>query len=78
MSSATHTPMIVPRPQPLPQRHRRRKTAGSAARVAAGLAVDSLGYRWLDGMVDAVAEGGPFCSACFSGEYSAPLVDLEG
>ena len=32
----------------------------------------------LDGMVDRVAEGGPFCAVCFSGEYSAPLVDLEG
>ena len=50
----------------------------SVDEIAAVLGVDSLGYLSLDGMVDAVAEGGPFCSACFSGEYSAPLVDLEG
>lgn len=45
--------------------------------IADDLKVDSLGYLSLDGMLEAVAEGGPFCSACFSGEYSAPLVDLE-
>lgn len=41
------------------------------------LNVDSLGYLSLDGMNSAVAEYGPFCDACFSGNYSAPLVDLE-
>ena len=45
--------------------------------IAAELGVDSLGYLSLDGMVAAVEEHGPFCAACFSGEYSAPLVDLE-
>jgi amidophosphoribosyltransferase len=40
------------------------------------LEVDSLGYLSLEGMVDAVS-GGPYCTACFSGEYSAPLVDVE-
>ena len=50
----------------------------SVDEIAAVLGVDSLGYLSLDGMVDAVAERGPFCAACFSGEYSAPLVDLEG
>ncbi|MCY4572166.1 MAG: amidophosphoribosyltransferase, partial [Gemmatimonadetes bacterium] len=45
--------------------------------IAAELGVDSLGYLTLDGMVAAVEERGPFCAACFSGEYSAPLVDLE-
>ena len=45
--------------------------------IAADLGVDSLGYLTLDGMVAAVEERGPFCAACFSGEYSAPLVDLE-
>ena len=49
----------------------------SVDEIAADLGVDSLGYLSLDGLVDAVAEGGPFCAACFSGEYSAPLVDLE-
>jgi amidophosphoribosyltransferase len=41
------------------------------------LNVESLGYLSLDGMHSAVAEYGPFCDACFSGNYSAPLVDLE-
>jgi amidophosphoribosyltransferase len=39
--------------------------------------VDSLGYLSLEGMHAAVAEYGPFCDACFSGNYTAPLVDLE-
>jgi amidophosphoribosyltransferase len=41
------------------------------------LNVDSLGYLSLDGMESAVREFGPFCNACFSGDYTAPLVDLE-
>jgi len=41
------------------------------------IAVDSLGYLSLEGMHRAVAEFGPFCDACFSGRYAAPLVDLE-
>jgi amidophosphoribosyltransferase len=45
--------------------------------IAEKLAVDSLGYLSLEGMQDAVAQGGPYCSACFSGDYPAPLVDVE-
>jgi amidophosphoribosyltransferase len=41
------------------------------------LAVDSLGYLSLEGMIGAVEDKAPFCHACFSGEYSAPLVDLQ-
>jgi glutamine phosphoribosylpyrophosphate amidotransferase len=41
------------------------------------LGVDSLGYLSLEGMEEAVAEAGPFCNACFSGDYSAPLVDID-
>jgi amidophosphoribosyltransferase len=41
------------------------------------LAVDSLGYLSLEGMNRAVEQYGPFCHACFSGDYAAPLVDLE-
>ncbi len=40
------------------------------------LGVDSLGYLSLEGMVGAV-EGGPYCTACFSGDYQAPLVDVQ-
>ena len=41
------------------------------------LDVDSLGYLSLEGMTGAVSGAGPFCHACFSGDYTAPLVDLE-
>lgn len=45
--------------------------------IAAKLGVDSLGYLSLEGLEEEVAEFGPFCNACFSGKYPAPLVDLE-
>jgi amidophosphoribosyltransferase len=45
--------------------------------IADVLKVDSLGYLSLEGMVDCVAEKGPFCTACFAGNYPAPLVDVE-
>ncbi len=45
--------------------------------IAAKLGVDSLGYLSLEGMTEAVAEAGPYCTACFSGKYPAPLVDVE-
>jgi amidophosphoribosyltransferase len=41
------------------------------------LNVDSLGYLSLEGMTAAVASHGPFCDACFSGDYTAPLVDIQ-
>jgi amidophosphoribosyltransferase len=41
------------------------------------LKVDSLGYLSMEGMRDVVEEYGPFCDACWTGDYKAPLVDLE-
>lgn len=41
------------------------------------LGVTSLGYLSLEGMLAAVQDAGPFCDACFSGRYTAPLVDLQ-
>jgi amidophosphoribosyltransferase len=41
------------------------------------LGVDSLGYLSLDGLGSSVEEFGPFCTACWTGEYQAPLIDLE-
>lgn len=41
------------------------------------LQVNSLGYLSQDGMENAVADAGPFCNACFSGDYPAPLVDVD-
>lgn len=45
--------------------------------IGTKLGVDTLGYLSLEGMAGAVAEGGPYCNACFSGDYPAPLVDVE-
>ena len=41
--------------------------------IAAHLAVDSLGYLSLEGMLESVP-GGPHgvCHACFSGDYPTP------
>jgi amidophosphoribosyltransferase len=41
------------------------------------LGVDSLGYLSLEGMLSVVSDHGSFCEACFSGDYAAPLIDLE-
>jgi len=41
------------------------------------LGVDTLGYLSREGMLEAVSEAGSFCHACFSGEYPAPLHDLD-
>jgi amidophosphoribosyltransferase len=49
----------------------------SVDQIRRHLHVDSLGYLSLDGMHRAVKEYGPFCDACFSGNYQAPLVDIE-
>ncbi len=49
----------------------------SVEAIAQELGVDSLGYLSLEGMTRAVADQGPFCAACFSGDYQAPLVDPE-
>jgi amidophosphoribosyltransferase len=49
----------------------------SVAEIAEQLNVDSLGYLSLEGLSEAVKSVGPFCHACFSGQYTAPLVDLQ-
>ncbi|MEX0856387.1 MAG: amidophosphoribosyltransferase [Gemmatimonadota bacterium] len=51
--------------------------SNSVEEIREQLGVDSLGYLSLDGMLDAVRDSGPFCDACFSGNYTAPLVDAE-
>jgi amidophosphoribosyltransferase len=45
--------------------------------IAEKLAVDSLGYLSMEGMVEAVAEAGPYSTACFSGDYPAPVIDVD-
>jgi amidophosphoribosyltransferase len=49
----------------------------SVDEIRASLQVNSLGYLSQEGMEAAVADSGPFCNACFSGDYTAPLVDVE-
>jgi amidophosphoribosyltransferase len=42
------------------------------------LQVDSLGYLSPEGMIDCVSDDGEtYCTACFTGDYHAPLVDRE-
>jgi len=41
------------------------------------LGVDTLGYLSLAGMEQVVSEFGPFCNACWTADYPAPLFDLE-
>jgi len=45
--------------------------------IRAYLGVDSLGYLSQEGMLDVVSGAGSFCTACFSGDYRAPLVDQQ-
>lgn len=49
----------------------------SVPEIERELGVDSLGYLSLEGMEEAASEAGPFCNACFSGEYPAALVDID-
>jgi amidophosphoribosyltransferase len=49
----------------------------SVDEIRAHLNVDSLGYLSLEGMHAAIAGNGSFCDACFSGNYPAPLVDIQ-
>ncbi len=49
----------------------------SVEEIRQHLGVDTIGYLSLEGMIGAVKEFGPFCDACFTGNYSAPLTDLE-
>ncbi len=49
----------------------------SVEEIRQSLGVDSLGYLSLEGMNAAVKEHGPFCTACFSGDYPAERIDFE-
>ncbi len=49
----------------------------SVEEIREHLGVESLGYLSMEGMREAVEEFGPFCDACWTGEYAAPLIDLE-
>ncbi len=49
----------------------------STEEIRAKLGVDSLGYLSLEGMTSSIDSEATFCSACFSGNYPAPLVDVD-
>lgn len=50
----------------------------SVDEIRAYLGVDSLGYLSPGGMLDCVRENGEtYCTACFTGNYRAPLVDAQ-
>ena len=49
----------------------------SVKEIEGTLGVESLGNINLESMIEAVAETGPYCTACFSGDYPAPLVDVD-
>jgi amidophosphoribosyltransferase len=49
----------------------------STEEIREALGVDSIGYLSLEGMLASVDASASFCSACFSGNYPAPLADLE-
>jgi amidophosphoribosyltransferase len=61
----------------LPSREELIGSSHSVEEISEILGVTSLGYLSLEGMLEAVAEFGPFCDACFSGHYTAPLVDVQ-
>jgi amidophosphoribosyltransferase len=61
----------------MPTRHELIASRMTTEEIRCHLGVDSIGYLSLEGMVECVEDTGPFCSACFSGEYPTPLVDLE-
>jgi amidophosphoribosyltransferase len=61
----------------MPSREELIGSSNSVEEIRDVLGVDSLGYLSLDGMLEVVREAGPFCDACFSGNYTAPLVDLD-
>ncbi|MFV1986822.1 MAG: amidophosphoribosyltransferase [Gemmatimonadota bacterium] len=61
----------------MPTREELIGSSHSVAEIAEHLGVDSLGYLSMTGLHESVKEHGPFCDACWSGNYQAPLVDLE-
>lgn len=61
----------------MPSREELVGASHSVEEIGKLLGVDSLGYLSLEGMLECVEDHGPFCDACFSGNYQAPLVDVE-
>jgi amidophosphoribosyltransferase len=62
----------------IPTREELIASSKSVEEIAEYLEADSLGYLSLEGMLEAAAEVGPMCSACFSGEYPVPILNDVG
>ncbi len=61
----------------MPTREELIGSSRSVEEIADRLGADSLGYLTMEGMQDAVSDHGPFCTACWSGNYPAPLTDMD-
>lgn len=61
----------------MPTREELIGSSHSVEQIGQHLGVDTLGYLSLTGMEQVVEQFGPFCNACWTGDYPAPLVDLE-
>ncbi len=61
----------------MPSREELVGSSHSVEEIAELIGVDTMGYLSLEGMLEVVKEFGPFCDACFSGNYTAPLVDVQ-
>ncbi|MDH3297572.1 MAG: amidophosphoribosyltransferase [Gemmatimonadota bacterium] len=61
----------------MPTREELIGSSHSVEQIGEHLGVDTLGYLSLGGMERVVREFGPFCNACWTGDYPAPLFDLE-
>jgi amidophosphoribosyltransferase len=61
----------------MPTREELLASKRSVEEIREYLGVDSIGYLSLEGMIEAVKNAGPFCDACFTGNYPAPLTDVE-
>jgi amidophosphoribosyltransferase len=61
----------------MPTREELIGSSHSVEQIGRHLGVDTLGYLSLAGMQQVVEEFGPFCNACWTGDYPAPLLDLE-
>ncbi len=61
----------------MPSREELVGSSHSVEEIAELIGVETMGYLSLEGMLESVKDFGPFCDACFSGNYTAPLVDVQ-
>jgi amidophosphoribosyltransferase len=62
----------------MPTREELIASGKSVEEIREYLGVESLGYLTPEGMIDCVRDSGEtYCTACFTGDYRAPLVDAQ-